>query len=100
MLVGLLVALTMFASLGLPAASAERSEVIGQSAEGREIRAVRVGDADAPVKMLVFGAIHGNERAGVAVSRRLRFARPPAGVELWLVDDLNPDGSAAGTRQK
>ena len=47
------------------------------------------------------GAIHGNERAGRAVVSRLR-ARPPrlpAGVALWLIDDLNPDGAAAGTRQ-
>lgn len=49
--------------------------------------------------MLVVGAIHGNEPAGRAVVRELRRARPPAGVELWLIRDLNPDGAAAGTRQ-
>lgn len=51
--------------------------------------------------MLVVGAIHGNETAGRAVVARLR-ARPPRlhpDVALWLVDDLNPDGVAAGTRQ-
>ena len=45
------------------------------------------------------GAIHGNEPAGIAVVRALRRAAPPAGVQLWLVHDLNPDGTARGTRQ-
>ena len=46
------------------------------------------------------GAIHGNEAAGAAVVRWLRAhpIRQPR-VELWLLDDLNPDGTAAGTRQ-
>jgi beta-N-acetylhexosaminidase len=60
---------------------------------------VRVGDPRARRKVLVVGAIHGNELAGIAVTRRLRGLRPPRGVELWLVDDLNPDGAASGTRQ-
>ena len=50
------------------------------------------------MKLLVVGAIHGNEPAGKAVSRRLRRARPPRGTALWLIDDANPDGAAAGTR--
>jgi len=72
---------------------------IGTSARGRPLRAVRVGGARAPVRILVVGEIHGNETAGRAVTRRLRRARPPRGVALWLIDDLNPDGAAAGTRQ-
>ncbi len=82
-----------------PAHAAGQTDLLGRSAEGREIRSIRVGDPAAPVKLLVVGVIHGNERAGVAVTRQLRSSRPPPGVELWLVDDLNPDGSAAGTRQ-
>lgn len=53
------------------------------------------------MRVLVVGAIHGNEQAGRAVVSRLR-ARPPrlpARVALWLIYDLNPDGAAAGTRQ-
>lgn len=45
------------------------------------------------------GAIHGDEPAGAAVVRALRRATPPAGVQLWLVHDLNPDGTARGIRQ-
>ena len=41
-----------------------------------------------------FGAVHGNETAGVAIARRLDAAPPPEGMELWIVDDLNPDGTA------
>ena len=74
-------------------------ELIGRSAGGRAIHAYRVGDPRAGKRVLVVGAIHGNELAGRAVTNRLRAARPPRGVELWLIDDLNPDGAAAGTRQ-
>jgi murein peptide amidase A len=47
----------------------------------------------------VFGSIHGNEAAGIGITRRLRRAPPPQSAELWLVDELNPDGVANGTRQ-
>jgi beta-N-acetylhexosaminidase len=49
--------------------------------------------------VLVVGAIHGNELAGRRVTSFLRGVKAPRGTELWLVDDMNPDGSAAGTRQ-
>ena len=80
-----------------PAAPAD-VETIGRSAEGRPIRALLVGSERARTKLLVVGAIHGNELAGRAVIERLRRARPPRGTALWLVEDANPDGSAAGTR--
>jgi murein peptide amidase A len=49
--------------------------------------------------MLVVGCIHGNEQAGIAVIRRLQTLAPPAGVSLWTLPDLNPDGVHADTRQ-
>jgi protein MpaA len=73
--------------------------VVGRSVRGRPIVLRRVGDAAAPRKLLVIGEIHGNELAGRPVVRALRRARPPKGVQLLLVDDLDPDGAAAGTRQ-
>jgi N-acetylmuramoyl-L-alanine amidase/Zinc carboxypeptidase len=81
------------------AAAAGGSLVIGHSARGRAIRALRVGGPRARVKLLVVGAVHGNEPAGKAVVARLRRARPPRGTALWLVDDANPDGAHSGTRQ-
>jgi N-acetylmuramoyl-L-alanine amidase len=82
-----------------PALRSASPEVIGTSAEGRPIHAQLVGSPRAPVKLLVVGALHGNEPAGTAITRRLRRARPPRGTALWIVDDANPDGSARNTRQ-
>jgi beta-N-acetylhexosaminidase len=72
--------------------------LVGRSVQGRPIRAVRVGSPRAKVRILVVGEIHGNELAGRAVIARLRKAHPPPGVALWLVDESNPDGAAAGSR--
>jgi N-acetylmuramoyl-L-alanine amidase len=71
--------------------------LFGHSAEHRPLTATRVGAG--PAKVLVVGSIHGTETAGQAVVARLRRMRPPAGVELWLVDSVNPDGVRRGTRQ-
>jgi N-acetylmuramoyl-L-alanine amidase len=79
-------------------AAAQGGTVIGRSAEGRPITALRVGSPRARVKVLVVGAVHGNEPAGRAVVDRLRRLRPPRGTALWLIEDANPDGSAAGSR--
>ena len=81
------------------AALAVRRELLGRSVRGRRIEAVATGNPDAPRKVLVIGSIHGDETAGVRVTRRLREAPPPEAADLWLVDQLNPDGVAAHTRQ-
>jgi beta-N-acetylhexosaminidase len=75
------------------------SSVIGQSVEGRPIRAERIGPAGAKVSVMVVGSIHGNEPAGKAVVARLRRTHPPRGTALWLIEDANPDGAAANSRQ-
>jgi N-acetylmuramoyl-L-alanine amidase len=81
----------------LALAAATASLLFGHSVQDRPLRAERVGEG--PVKVLVVGSIHGNETAGHAVIGRLRRSRPSAGVELWLVDSVNPDGARRGTRQ-
>ena len=81
-----------------PASLSGRTVLVGRSSRGRPIRALRVGSRRAQRKVLVVGEIHGDELAGIAVTHRLRRVRPPRGVELWLIDELNPDGAAAGTR--
>lgn len=74
--------------------------VLGRSVRGRPIVAHVIGeDATARHRVLVVGCIHGTERAGEAITRRLRGARPPQGTTLWVVDQINPDGCRAGTRQ-
>jgi protein MpaA len=72
--------------------------VLGRSVEGRRIVAFERGDPAAKRKVLVVGAIHGNETAGTAVIGRLRQLPVPVGIDLWLVATVNPDGVAAGTR--
>ncbi|HEX2504040.1 MAG TPA: DUF2817 domain-containing protein [Miltoncostaeaceae bacterium] len=73
--------------------------MLGRSAEDRPILLTRLGDRGAERRVLVVGAVHGNEPAGRAVVHRLRGGPAPAGAELWLIHDLNPDGTAAGARQ-
>jgi murein peptide amidase A len=76
-----------------------RSLAAGRSVRGRRIRAVGFGGKGAGARVLVIGSIHGAETAGHAVIRRLRALGPPAGVELWTVRTVNPDGVEAGMRQ-
>src|SRR5256885_2802799 len=71
---------------------------IGRSVNGRLITAVETGDFDSPAKMLVIGCIHGNEPAGIAVTARLVEGAPPSETDLWVIRNLNPDGTAASTR--
>jgi murein peptide amidase A len=72
---------------------------LGESVDGRTIRAVEVGNPDGERTVLVVGAIHGNEPAGLAVVAALRKLRPVPDADIWVVRDLNPDGRRANTRQ-
>ena len=74
-----------------------RRVLLGRSPGGRPIYAYRLGNPAAR-KLLVVGTVHGNEPAGMTVTRRLLRTSPPLRAELWIVPDLNPDGRAAGTR--
>lgn len=49
--------------------------------------------------MLVVGVIHGNEDAGVEIVDELSRRDVPDGVELWLIESMNPDGQLAQRRQ-
>jgi protein MpaA len=72
---------------------------LGQSAKGRPITALEFGDPGAERKLVVVGCIHGDEQAGIAIARQLERLAPPAGTDVWVIEDLNPDGAAANTRQ-
>jgi protein MpaA len=87
------------ASLAAASAPARRAVTVGTSVRGRPIVVHVVGDPGAGRSVLVVGCVHGDETAGVAITRSLRAAAPPAGTALWLVDAFNPDGCAAHTRQ-
>jgi len=66
---------------------------------GRPITAQVLGPDTARRKILLVGCIHGNECAGVAILSALARLRVRTGVQLWLIRELNPDGTAADTRQ-
>lgn len=81
-----------------PPARGHAEVTIGRSADGRPIRAYARGglDPDGPV-VLAIGCIHGDECAGIEAIRR-GFGCPPPGGGIVIVPNLNPDGSASGTR--
>jgi protein MpaA len=72
----------------------------GRSVEGRSLVAYSLGAAEERPLALVFGGIHGDEldtpRAVAALASALREA--PAGAHVILVEAVNPDGLAAGTK--
>jgi predicted deacylase len=70
--------------------------LLGRSEDERPIFALRVGDPNGP-RVLVFGCIHGDERAGIAVAHALERVRTID--DVWIVPNLNPDGAALGMRQ-
>jgi protein MpaA len=71
---------------------------LGRSVLGVPIIAERYGTPGGR-RVLVVGVIHGNEPAGVDIVRELRAGGAPDGVELWLVETMNPDGLAIDDRQ-
>jgi protein MpaA len=73
-----------------------RSEQVGESTRGQEIRAFTFGSGRP--RILVVGSVHGNEPAGTVVATRLLHVRAPKQGSLWVVQDLNPDGHAAKRR--
>ena len=81
------------------AAAGARTVVIGHSVRGRAITAIVRGPDDAKRKILVVGCIHGNECAGLRITSALARSQPLKGVQLWIVPEMNPDGTAADTRQ-
>ncbi len=72
---------------------------VGRSVKHRLIRGWEIGDPGSRRRIMVVGCVHGDEPAGEAITRRLRTVEAPAGTALLVVDQFNPDGCAAGTRQ-
>jgi protein MpaA len=89
----------MLSTVAAGPATTARTVDLGDSVQGREIVAVEVAGAHPRTAVFVVGCIHGNEPAGIAIALALTHVRPPSGVALWIVPDLNPDGVAADTRQ-
>jgi len=72
---------------------------LGHSSRGRPIWALELAGRDTRSgAILVVGCIHGNECAGIRVTRLLASLRRQGRSAVWLVHDLNPDGTARGSR--
>ena len=82
----------------VPGLTVVRRTTIGHSVRGRPIIAVETGNPSAAHHILVIAVIHGDETAGMAIVRALAAQPPPTSLDLWLVEELNPDGVATGTR--
>jgi hypothetical protein len=83
-----------------PAPTASGWEDVGTSVQGRPIRVQTVGHG--PRKVLFIGGIHGDEPEGAVATAELPAAFETAGLDgavtLTIMEDANPDGRAAGTR--
>lgn len=78
--------------------------VIGHSVEGRPLTAYRFGKG--PHKVVLVGNIHGGFEPNTHELARMLVAHfqthpgdVPAGVSLWILPTVNPDGLAAEERQ-
>jgi protein MpaA len=80
------------------AADSDRRLEFGDSVQGRDLRAYRVGPRDADRTLLVIGSFHGDEDEGHEIVARLRDESPNA-FSIWLVETVNPDGIAQNQRK-
>lgn len=76
---------------------ATETRLLGYSVQGRPIEAFRSGTPGG-VPVLAVGVIHGDEAGGLRITELMRDLDVPDGVELWIIDSVNPDGVAAVTR--
>ena len=75
-------------------------EVIGTSAQGRPIIAYHVGGTPGGKVVLAIGSIHGDEQTGIEVIDYIRdVAGVPEGLDVWVIQSINPDGNILGTHQ-
>lgn len=75
-----------------------RSAVVGHSVQGRPIELHQLGDPRWSGELLVFGCIHGDECGAGAVEPLGSGGCPDPSADVFLVPNLDPDGSAAGSR--
>jgi predicted deacylase len=90
-------------TLPQPVNAAERTFVLGESAQGRPIDVVQFGDG--PRKLVVVGATHGGPEANtyrltleLIEHVRANPALVPPDVRIYFIPALNPDGLALNWR--
>jgi murein peptide amidase A len=72
--------------------------VIGESVQGRPLRAWHLGNPDDPTTVVALATMHGDEPVPRRTLWRLRDGAPIRGVDLWVLPHANPDGLARGSR--
>jgi len=82
-----------------PPVLVNRTTTFGYSARGRPLAVTEIGNPASAHRVLIVGSIHGNELAGDQIATALKAAVPQVDADLWIVQELNPDGAAASTRQ-
>lgn len=90
-------ALGIWASRQVRTHRAIEARVIGTSVNGYKLVAQRYGAGTGKV-VVAMGQIHGNEPGGMMISAYIRVHGAPAGVDLWVIDTVNPDGWRAQRR--
>lgn len=76
-----------------------RTTTFGYSVRGRPLTVTETGNPASAHRVLIVGSTHGNELAGDQIAAALRATALPADADVWIVQELNPDGAAAGTRK-
>jgi predicted deacylase len=76
-----------------------RTVVIGTTVQGRPIIARQVGDPASPRKVLLLGAMHGDETGPSRMLQRILDGPKVHGADIWIIRVLNRDGVARHTRR-
>ncbi|MCW2781688.1 MAG: peptidase carboxypeptidase [Marmoricola sp.] len=72
--------------------------VIGHTVQGRKIVAWRIGNPSSTRKVVLIGAIHGDEFGPSRILLNLRDGPAIRGADIWVIPRLNNDGVAHHTR--
>jgi protein MpaA len=72
---------------------------IGHTVKGRAIVAWRLGQPTSKRKVVIFGAMHGDETGPSRILYNLRDGKRIRGADIWVVPQYNRDGIARRTRQ-
>ncbi len=74
---------------------------VGKSFNGVEITACKLigSTIESEDALLVIGTVHGDEPDGKRVVDELMSEAVPAGTEIWVLRDANPDGAELVTRR-
>jgi len=83
---------TVAATTPEPRAKQTSKRVIGRSVQGRKIVARLYGSPTASKVGVIIGSMHGTERAGARIVKKLAKKGAPKDTAMWTIRTINPDG--------